>query len=62
MHRHRERHDQAHHHHRRRGGGYLLKGANQAEILRAVTAVAHGEAIIRARDAGLGRGQGGSRP
>ncbi len=26
--------------------GYLLKGANQTEILRAVTAVAHGEAIF----------------
>lgn len=26
--------------------GYLLKGANQAEILRAITAVAHGEAIF----------------
>ncbi|GAA2354648.1 response regulator [Nonomuraea africana] len=26
--------------------GYLLKGANQAEIVRAITAVAHGEAIF----------------
>ncbi len=42
--------------------GYVLKGAQQDEIVRAVHAVAAGEAIILARDAGLGRGSHGSQP
>ena len=32
--------------------GYLLKGADQAEIVRAITAVSHGEAIFSASIAG----------
>jgi hypothetical protein len=33
----------------------VLKGAEQDEIVRAIQAVAAGEAIVMARDAGLGR-------
>jgi DNA-binding NarL/FixJ family response regulator len=35
--------------------GYLLKGAGPDEIARAICAVGRGEAIVRAREAGLGQ-------
>jgi DNA-binding NarL/FixJ family response regulator len=39
---------------RRRGArGYLLKGADRAEIARATKAISNGEAIARARAAGV---------
>jgi DNA-binding NarL/FixJ family response regulator len=35
--------------------GYVLKGADKAEMVRSIRAVASGEAIFKARDAGLGK-------